>query len=105
MKTLKPKEILALTIPTCDLGENITIRQYLIELLDTLWVEKEGFSGKRPFGNSGWESDFNFPLIKAGLIKGEILNEDGYEYAELKNYEIQSKEVDALIRDLIRNHL
>jgi hypothetical protein len=37
-----------------DAGDNITIRDYLRILLETLWEEGEGFSGKRPFGNSGW---------------------------------------------------
>jgi len=32
-----------------------TIRDYLKVLLSTLWEEGESFSGKRPFGNSGWE--------------------------------------------------
>lgn len=42
----------------------------------TLWSETEGFSGKRPFGNSGWEFDLYKPLVEAGAIKGKI--EDGY---------------------------
>ena len=32
-----------------------SIRGYLKTLLTTLMAEGEGFSGKRPFGNSGWE--------------------------------------------------
>lgn len=54
-----------------------TIRGYLKALLVRLWEEDEGFSGKRPFGNSGWKVDLLEPLITAGLIKGE-LDEAGY---------------------------
>ena len=52
--------------------EGYTIRKYLTELLVTLWSEGEGFSGKRPFGNSGWQWDVYVPLVRAGLISGEI---------------------------------
>lgn len=52
-----------------------TIRGYLCELLDVLWSEQEGFSGKRPFGNSGWEYDLYRALIEAGHIKGLIDDE------------------------------
>ncbi len=60
-----------------DAGKNITVRDYLRTLLETLWNEGEGFSGKRPFGNSGWEYDIYKPLIAGGFIPGE-LDEDGY---------------------------
>ena len=60
-----------------DAGENLTIRDYLRILLETLWREEERFSGKRPFGNSGWEHDIYAALIKAGFIGGR-LDEDGY---------------------------
>lgn len=63
------------------MGENDararTIREYLIALLSALWDEQEGFSGKRPFGNSGWDCDLLVPLIRGGLIDGR-LDEDGY---------------------------
>lgn len=54
-----------------------TVRSYLQDLLHTLWVEEEGFSGKRPFGNSGWQYDVYTALVIAGLIEGQ-LNEYGY---------------------------
>ena len=57
--------------------EETTIREYLKSLLNELWKEGEGFSGKRPFGNSGWENELYEGLVKGGLVKGEI-NEDGY---------------------------
>ncbi len=55
-----------------------TVGEYLGLLLSTLWIENEGFSGKRPFGDSGWQYDVYIALSKAGLIEGLILDEDGY---------------------------
>ena len=64
-----------------ELGRNdagaATVGDYLRKLLATLWREEEGFDGKRPFGNSSWQSDVEIPLIRAGLIPGQ-LDEDGY---------------------------
>ena len=63
-----------------ELGENdsgaSTVRGYLVALLDQLWREDECFSGKRPFGNSGWQYDLYGPMVKAGIIRGK-LDEDG----------------------------
>jgi len=75
-------------------GNVITVRQYLHLLLETLWIEGEGFSSKRPFGSSGWERDLILPLVKAGFIEGKIsyyddeedkpdldyFNQDGYGF-------------------------
>jgi len=73
---LAPQQILALPMQEND-ADAATIRDYLIKLLATLWDEKEGFDGKRPFGNSGWDGDLIVALIQAGAIEGE-LDEDGY---------------------------
>ncbi len=54
-----------------------TVRDYFKALLKRLLTEEEGFSGKRPFGNSGWTRDLQVPLIKAGIVKGS-LDDDGY---------------------------
>ena len=61
-------------------GEKITFRKYLKLLLETLWKEGEGFSGKRPFGNSGWEHELYHGLIEIGSLEG-VWNEEeeGYE--------------------------
>lgn len=45
-----------------------TIRDYLVALVREVWREGEGFSGKRPFGNSGWDWDLYMALAKAGLL-------------------------------------
>lgn len=66
----------AMAVLDLPMGQNdadaATVRGYLKALLTKLWNEGEGFSGKRPFGNSGWEYDLYFPLVKAGRVAGEL---------------------------------
>lgn len=76
MSNLNKKEALRVTFD-CDFGENVTVREYLAKLLETLWLEGENFNGKRPFGNSGWQDELYKPLIMNGYIEGK-LDEDGY---------------------------
>lgn len=54
-----------------------TVGDYLIRLLERVWIDGEGFSGKRPFGNSSWEWDVYAALVRAGLVVGS-LDSDGY---------------------------
>jgi hypothetical protein len=76
--------ILDLTFECSDLDKTLTVRAYLKILLATLWTKAEGFSGKRPFGNGGWQFDIYKALLVAGLIDGK-LDSDGYvEEADLK---------------------
>jgi hypothetical protein len=77
-----------------DAGNNITVRDYLRSLLETLWYEKDGFSGKRPFGNSGWHYELISPLIKHGYLKGELDEDDC-----VNSYD--SKEANAFVKQLI----
>jgi hypothetical protein len=49
-------EILALPMGPND-ADAENVREYLKALLTELWREGESFSGKRPFGNSGWERE------------------------------------------------
>lgn len=73
-----------------------TVREYLIKLLQQVWMDQEGFSGKRPFGNSGWSSDLWYPLVEAGMVggasivDGEVIGKDW-------------REMDALCFALIRD--
>lgn len=70
------EEILELQVARHDISDTMSIRQYFEALFLKVWEENEGFNGKRPWGNSGWDYDVYVPLIKAGLIEGE-LDEDG----------------------------
>lgn len=76
MSTPTPEQVLALPMEANDSGAD-TVRGYLVALLAEVWEHTEGFSGKRPFGNSGWDWDLMLPLIKAAFITG-TLDEDGY---------------------------
>ena len=69
-------DILALPMGRND-AEAATIRDYLKALLSELWREEESFSGKRPFGNSGWQHEVYAALIKGGAAPG-TLDDDGY---------------------------
>lgn len=54
-----------------------TVGGYLAKLLTALIEKEEGFSGKRPFGNSGWLWELGKPLVEAGLVPG-TLDDEGY---------------------------
>lgn len=69
------QEILKLGMAENDAGA-ITIREYLINLLRRVCVEQEGFSGKRPFGNSGWEFELYKALIIGGAMEGKMDSDD-----------------------------
>lgn len=48
--------------------EASTVREYLSKLLAELWRQKSEFSGKRPFGYSGWYLDIYHALQAADLM-------------------------------------
>lgn len=58
-------------------GQKYSLRKYLRQILVNVWEEGEGFSGKRPMGNSDWYYSVYNGLVKEGFIKGEI-DSDGY---------------------------
>jgi hypothetical protein len=70
-------ELLDFVFNSSDLDRELSIREYLCELLSKVWEKGEGFSGKRPFGNSGWELDLYRALIQAGAVEG-TLDEEGW---------------------------
>ncbi|MEV4575923.1 hypothetical protein AB0K16_22025 [Nonomuraea jabiensis] len=76
-----------------------TIRDYLVSLVEVVWNEKEGFSGKRPFGNSGWDWDLYETLVRADFIDGLI--EDG-DYLEEFDREAGDRLIRLAIKDLRR---
>lgn len=91
--TTMGRTVLDVPMAENDSGAN-TIRGYLKKLLATLWEEGEGFDGKRPFGNSSWESDLEAALVKAGLVKG-VVDEDG------DTYDVDEKAARSLIFEAI----
>lgn len=69
----------ALEVIIGDDDDELTLREYFGALLTTLWVEGEGFSGKRPFGDSGWQHDVSSALSSAGFAGLDV--EDLINYA------------------------
>lgn len=69
-------EVLGLPLNVPNDAGVTTVREYLAALLEELWTRGEGFSGKRPFGNSGWEYDLYRALTTAGYVHSEF-DEDG----------------------------
>jgi hypothetical protein len=88
------RRVLALPMEENDAGQT-TIHGYLVALVDGVWEEREGFSGKRPFGNSGWEWELYAALSHGGLIPG-IFDKDGYADPFLMSPETR-KRADTLI--------
>ncbi|MEV5068882.1 hypothetical protein MRBLMI12_000438 [Microbacterium sp. LMI12-1-1.1] len=56
--------------------EATTVGEYIAELVIRVLTEEEGFSGKRPFGNSGWIGDLEEAI---GLDPEEYHTPDEYE--------------------------
>jgi len=61
------EEILDIRFEHQDLGD-VSIREFFGKLCMTVWLEEEGFSGKRAFGNSGWNYDLYECLETNNLI-------------------------------------
>lgn len=76
-------------------GDKCTIREYLQQLLLHLWDDPESFSGKKPFGDSGWEFDLYHALVKAKVVKGELDEDDNVEDID------DPKAAHKIIRELI----
>jgi hypothetical protein len=74
-------QVLAVAMDDDDSGAT-TIRGYLVGLAAAVWNEGECFSGKRPFGNSGWHWDVYAALVKEGLITGTFDEYDGLDDAD-----------------------
>lgn len=88
------EEILNTPIGSDDFPDCLTVKDYFYSLLYKLWEEGEGFNGKRPFGNSGWEYDLYKPLLVCGAVSGR-LDEDGCIE------DVDTKAADALVFKLI----
>lgn len=92
------KDALDLRFEDPDSGEEMSIRDYFKRLLSTLYEEGEGFSGKRPFGNSGWEGNLELPLVRGGCIGGNVIEEDD-DFFYVEN--VDNDEYDAFVQKMI----
>lgn len=84
-KRMSSEKILALPMGENDAGAK-TVRGYLVTLLRELWHGEEGFSGKRPFGNSGWKHEVYNALVEGRAVAGVVYVdvEDGVTYREVE---------------------
>jgi hypothetical protein len=87
-------------------AEASCLREYFCNLLLTLWHEGEGFSGKRPFGDSGWKKDVLYCIASQGLFGEELPDpeyDDGdpYQDALYQYVRDNSKKYNALVNHLI----
>jgi hypothetical protein len=85
----------SLIFKSMDLNRELSVKDYLKELLMAVWREDEGFSGKRPFGNSGWKYEIYECLIEYCVVPG-TLDEDGYVI------EIDTEKADEIIYGIIK---
>lgn len=76
MAELTPQQVLDLPMGEND-AKASTICGYFVALLVEVLRDGEWFSGKQPFGNSGWEGELYVALVRAGVVDGRI-DEDGY---------------------------
>jgi hypothetical protein len=60
MNTAKYKAALDVRFDS-DAGDGLTVRGVFRTLLTNLWSEQEFFSTKRPFGDFGWDYDWEVP--------------------------------------------
>lgn len=93
-KSFSVQEILALPMEQNDAAAK-TIGDYLVRLAEQAWVEEEGFSGKRPFGNSGWQHEIYIALIKNEAITGDL-----DEYGYIEDYDGQA--ADRIMTDVLK---
>ena len=88
-------------------AEAKTIGEYLKKLFCMLWEEGEGFSGKHPFGNSGWQYDVYAALIKAGVVNGK-LDSNGYvdeiDYGQADDVILKVIEGSFALETLLQNY-
>lgn len=87
----------------CIVCEGMTFREFWKYVSLELWREGEGFSGKRPGVDSGWQSLVVDNLVASGFIKAnitqEITEDDWIEYDLLEDAE---KYVNGLIELLFK---
>lgn len=100
LRAQRGREMTNIPMPENDAGAS-TIGGYFEKLLLKLWDEQEGFSGKRPFGNSGWDYDVYTALIKTGAISGK-LSDDGY--VEEFDQDEADKAVKSIIDSIFHDH-
>ncbi len=92
-------DILDLIFYSDDLHCRITVRDFLKKLLTKLWEEEDGFTGKRPFGNSCWKDDIFTEMCKRKIIDGEI---EYFEDGSILSIDWDGKKGNEILLDAIK---
>ncbi len=81
--------------------ENRTWREWFKDVLATFLKEGEGFSGKRPNCNSGWQEDLAAGLanINPGVVKSWEQDERGHVPYEV-NWEMYNEMCKEVVEEL-----
>lgn len=93
-----PEQVLATPMGGND-ADAATVGAYLAALLRKVWIEGEGFDGKRPFGNSSWHHEVLEALGASGYIRYE---RDGDGYWQDHDEDAAKRLVVAAINTLVR---
>jgi hypothetical protein len=76
------RRVLAAPLPMPNRANARTVADYLTALLSVLWRQESDFSGKRPFGMSGWQHEVYEALFRAGFDVG-VTDEAGVREVDL----------------------
>ena len=68
---MTPLQALDIKFYCNNLDLDLTFREYFQKLLKQLWYDGEDFSGKQPFGNSGWQNDTYEVLDNMGITENQ----------------------------------
>lgn len=75
----------------------ISIREWLAKILTKLMEEEDSFSSKYPFGDSDWNYDLPYALVKAKAVEGEI---EGGEVLECNDFPKAKRIIKELIAEM-----
>lgn len=79
--------------------KDTTLRILFKELLSGVLHEADSFSGKRALWDSDWQTQIAMGLIRANLMEGEIIEDDGYEDPDFdwdEFHKVTDKAIEAL---------
>jgi hypothetical protein len=79
LKDLSMEKVLSTKLTRYATGEAQTVKEFFTNSLLDLWEREEGFSGKRPCGNSGWKSE----ILSAVAGKENLTEEEEQHYYKL----------------------
>lgn len=79
-------------------SDTTTFRELFHDLLFSVLAQGEGFSGKRPYGNSSWQCNLDHALVDMGAVKGKIIRD---EYGCVEDEKYNETECWAIIEQML----